>query len=82
MEKDVKFYTSHCPKCHTLEILLKKNGIEYSEVTDLEEAKAFGLRSAPGLGVNVEKQTSNGLEISYEVLDFNQAVKWINSRGK
>ena len=30
----IKFYTSHCPRCKVLKILMDNNGMEYIEIDD------------------------------------------------
>ena len=30
----IKFYTSHCPRCKVLKMLMDNNGIEYIEIDD------------------------------------------------
>ena len=30
----IKFYTSHCPRCKVLKMLMDNNGMEYIEVDD------------------------------------------------
>lgn len=45
----IKFYTTHCPKCHVLELKLKQKGIDYEEFDNVEEMLAKGLTSAPYL---------------------------------
>lgn len=30
----IKFYTSHCPRCKVLKMLMENNGMEYIEVDD------------------------------------------------
>lgn len=67
--QNVTLFTTHCPKCKILEAKLKQKGIDYVECDDLERMKDFGISSAPIL------------KVDEQVLDFNNAIKWINSRG-
>ena len=30
----IKFYTSHCPRCKVLKMLMNNNGMEYIEIDD------------------------------------------------
>ena len=30
----IKFYTSHCPRCKVLKMLMENNGMEYIEIDD------------------------------------------------
>ena len=63
----VDLYTTHCPKCITLEKKLSLKGIEYTEHTDVDEMLAKGYKSAPMLVVD-DKEFS-----------FGEAIKWVNS---
>lgn len=49
---EVVFYSTHCPRCRALEMLLKKAKIEYTEKNDVNEMLSLGLSSAPGLSVD------------------------------
>ena len=40
-------YTVGCPKCHTLELLLKKKKIEYDTCTDLQVMVQKGFKNVP-----------------------------------
>lgn len=64
----VKLYSTHCPQCNTLEIKLDRAGIEYEICDDVELMKARGFKAAPML------ETDDG------VLNFAQAIKWVNSK--
>ena len=64
----VKLYSTHCPQCNTLEIKLDRAGIEYEIRDDVELMKARGFKAAPML------ETDDG------VLNFAQAIKWVNSK--
>ena len=30
----IKFYSSHCPRCNVLKMLMNNNGMEYTEIDD------------------------------------------------
>ena len=30
----IKFYSSHCPRCNVLKMLMNNNGVEYIEIDD------------------------------------------------
>ena len=62
----VILFTTHCPKCEVLEKKLKEKNIEYDEVNDTKEIIKRGYLSAPIL------------EVDGNVMDFKQAVDWIN----
>lgn len=68
MEDKIIFYSTHCPKCAALEMLLKKNNIDYVEKNDVQEMISLGLTSAPAL------------KIGEQVLDFVQAMKWVRGQ--
>lgn len=63
----VVLYTTHCPRCKVLEIKLKQKHIEYTECEDIEEMMLLGIKAAPILGIDDK------------LLDFGEAVKWINA---
>ena len=48
----ITLYTTHCPKCRVIEKKLTQKGIQYTEVSDLEEMEKLGFRSAPMLKVD------------------------------
>ena len=61
-------YSTHCPKCQILERKMTKKGIEYTEVNDIQQMLDMGLQSVPWL------------EVDGQMMDFNQANKWINEQ--
>lgn len=65
----IKLYSTHCPRCRTLEMKLDRAGIEYEVCDDVEIIDTLGFKSAPIL------ETEEGL------LDFSQAIKWVNSKA-
>lgn len=60
-------YTTGCPKCRILRQKLENAGIEFVMNTDVEEMQAMGFTTVPML-----KTGDN-------ILNFAEAVKWINS---
>lgn len=66
---EVIFYTTHCPKCLVLAKKLEGAGIEYETFTDVDEMSKKGIMSVPML------------EVNGTMLDFKQAVDWINKGG-
>lgn len=70
MEEVVIFYSTHCPRCAALEMMLKKKNIKYIENNDVTKMLDLGLKSAPGL------------QVGDKVLDFAAAMKWISGRGQ
>lgn len=65
MEK-VILYTINCPKCHVLESKLRDKQIVYTTVSDVETLKGKGFDLFPKL------------EVNGEVMEFKQAVDWVN----
>lgn len=49
---EIIFYSTHCPKCKVLESKMKKLGLEYTEVDNVEEMVKLGFKSAPYLNVD------------------------------
>ena len=64
----IKLYSTHCPQCNALEIKLQRAGIEYEICDDREVMLARGFKAAPIL------ETEEG------VMNFSQAIKWVNSK--
>ena len=65
----ITLYSTGCPRCKVLKAKLQKKGIEYREVTDIEEMTRLGMKSAPALSVDGE------------LLDFRKANDWVNAQG-
>lgn len=61
-------YSTGCPKCKVLEAKLDRAGINYSKHTDMTEMVAKGLSSAPAL------------EVDGKLMDFSEAIRWVNGR--
>lgn len=61
-------YSTNCPKCQILEKKLAQKGIEYTEINDIQQMLDMGLKSVPWL------------EVNGQMMDFNQANKWINEQ--
>ena len=61
-------YSTNCPKCQILEKKLAQKGIEYIEINDVQQMLDMGLKSVPWL------------EVEGQMMDFNQANKWINEQ--
>lgn len=64
----INLYTTHCPLCRGVEMLLKKKQIEYSEITDVDIMKEKNINHVPVL--EVDGQLYSGKEIH----------NWINSQ--
>ena len=61
-------FSTGCPKCTILKKKLSQKGIEYTEVNDIKQMLDMGLQSAPWL------------EVDGQMMNFNQANKWINEQ--
>lgn len=64
----ITLYTTHCPKCNVLKSKLDSKNIEYKIVEDVDIMQNKGFSSAPVL------------EVDNEMLDFVNAIKWVNER--
>ena len=62
-------YSTHCPKCKSLEHRLKINKIDYEIVDDKDVIIQKGFASAPQL------------EVNGKIMDYMEAVKWITENG-
>lgn len=62
----VVLYTIDCPKCKVLETKLNSKNIPYEVFKDKDKMIKKGLSTMPVL------------EVDGRLLDFGQAVKWIN----
>ena len=61
-------YTTHCPKCNVLETKLKSKNIEFEICEDIDLMLSKGLQQAPYL------------EVDNELMDFSNAIKWVNEK--
>ena len=64
----INLYTTHCPLCRGVEMLLKKKQIEYNEITDVDIMKEKNINHVPVL--EVDGQLYTGKEIH----------NWINNQ--
>lgn len=64
----VKLYSTHCPKCRVLETKLIQKNIKYEEITDVDEMLKLDIKVVPQL------------EVDGKLLDFGEAVKWVNEQ--
>lgn len=64
----VIFHSTKCPKCEVLETKMKNKNINYEENNDVDLMISKGIMSAPCL------------EINGEILDFKNAVEWVNNQ--
>lgn len=64
----ITLFSTNCPKCKVLTMKLDKKGINYTKVEDVDTMLAKGIKTAPYL------------EVDGELMDFTQAVAWINAQ--
>lgn len=65
---EIIFYSTKCPKCRVLEMKMKQKNISYVENNDVDLMLSKGIKSAPYL------------DIDGDLLDFNNAIKWVNNQ--
>ena len=64
----VVLYTTHCPKCQIIEKKLNQKGLNFIEENNVDEMLKMGLTTVPWL------------DVDGEMMDFNQAIQWINEQ--
>ena len=64
----VIFYSTKCSKCKILETKMNKKNIDYKENNDVDLMISKGITSVPCL------------EINGEILNFKNAVEWVNNQ--
>ena len=66
---EILLYTTHCPKCNALEGKLKKKEINFTIIDNfnVQEMVDKGFTSAPILSVD------------NKLMNFNDAINWINN---
>ena len=62
------YTTATCPRCKVLKLKLDQKGIAYEECLDEDRMQALGIQSVPVLSVDDR------------LLDFSEAVQYINER--
>ena len=67
MNKTVILYSIGCPKCNVLKKKLNDKNVQYIENDSVEEMVGLGITEVPVL------KTEEGL------LNFSEAVKWLNN---
>ena len=68
MGEKIILYSTKCPRCLIIEKKLKEKGIQYEENNDTQAMIDKGLEMAPAL------------EVDGKIMDFKEAVNWINWR--
>ena len=64
----IKMYTTGCPRCNVLKKKLDEKGIQYEMITDKDIMISKGFSVVPIL------------EVDDRIMEFAEAVKWINER--
>jgi len=59
-------YSTGCPKCEVLKRKLAEKGLQYAECSSVDEMKGLEIMQVPML------------DIDGALVDFRQAVDWIN----
>lgn len=65
MNQSIVLYSTGCPACKTLKMLLNNAGVPYTENNSIEDMNALGFKSAPVLRVG---------EVN---MPYDDAKKWI-----
>ena len=65
---EIILYTSGCPKCKVLKNKLDSKNIKYSICSDVEQMTSKGFVEVPKL------------QVDNVVMNFSEAVKWINQQ--
>lgn len=68
--RSVILYSTGCPKCKVLEAKMNTKNIDYTVIDDADLMISKGFMSLPML------------EVDGEVMDFINAVKWVNGIGE
>ena len=61
-------YSTGCPKCKVLKMKLEQKGIEYTECNDTAKMEELGISTIPIL------------QVDDKFMDFETAVKYVNSK--
>lgn len=70
MNKSIVLYSTGCPACKTLKLMLDKAGVPYIENNSIDEMSELGFKQIPVLRVEDEN------------LDYIKAKKWIQEYTK
>ena len=63
----IVLYSTNCPKCIVLEKKLTQKNIEFEVINDVKAIRKLGYLTAPLL------------EVNGKIMDFKEAVDWINT---
>ena len=72
---DIKLYSTHCPHCRAVELMLKKKNIKYTEVY-IDPNDPGAVKQMTDMGLN----TAPGLVVNGKVMDYTQALSWIRGQ--
>ena len=64
----ITLYSNDCPKCKILKSKLENKNMQYDLCSDIDIMINKGFQSIPKL------------EVDNEVMDFNEAIKWVLSK--
>lgn len=68
--ESITIYTTHCPRCEILKKKLEQKKITwYNEIDSIEIMREMGIKQVPMMSIN-----------DGELMNFSQAVEWINSQ--
>ena len=62
----ITLYTTHCPKCVVLEKKLNSKNIDFKICDDIDYMLSLNIQQAPYL------------EVDNKLINFSEAIKWIN----
>ncbi len=65
----IVLYSTGCPRCTVLKSKLNSKHIAFEEVNDVDQMEQIGISTVPWLSVNGE------------LLEFADAVRWVNMQG-
>lgn len=69
----IKFYTSHCPQCIGIKMIMDKKGIKYEEINNEEEylkvAKENNISTMPFA------------KVDNKILTARDLINWVNTQG-
>lgn len=67
---NIILYSTGCPRCKTLSMLLYKKHIQYTINSDIQTMENLGILSVPVLSVDGQ------------LMPYNEAVQWVNNQGE
>lgn len=63
----IVLYSTGCPRCKTLKMLLDKTGETYTVIDSVEEMLKLGIKTAPAL------------EVNGKIYEYTEAVSYVKS---